>query len=422
MSRAVLEPRAFRTWSRAGRMMAAAAVTLAAALAANSSADAKARHRHQLPRHTARAVIPAPKLDPLLPSRAEILAADPEVLARLGHHLIVGYEAFSTVRELVEKKAIAGIFITDHNVRGRSASEIKASIDQLQDIRKAQGMPPLIVAADQEGGVVSRLSPPLKFQSALALHLRDAKSDGEREAIVRAYASLQASELKRIGVTMNFAPVVDLNLKSTDRDDGETRLSERALSADPDRVARIAGWYCDELSLAGILCTLKHFPGLGRVGNDTHLKAGEIKATESQLRVRDWVPYTKLMARPNVATMLAHVRLREVDADTPASYSERVISGLLRDAWHYDGILVTDDFSMGAVTYSSTGPGPAAVKALNAGADYILVSFSDRDLNAVLIGLIVADAQGSIDHAILERSKTRTAGILTRSRTFATSQ
>lgn len=417
------------------RIFAALAATGLAAffLAAHLPADAKARHHHKAihkaahkvahkaaPKKPAPGAVPSAAPQQVIPSRAELLASDPAILERIGRHLVAGYELHSTVKALVEKKAIAGIFISDHNVRRRSVAEIKADIDQLQDIRKAQGLPPLIVAADQEGGSVSRLSPPLKYQQGLGRKLAAAASDLEREAIVRGYASLQASELRRIGVNMNFAPVVDLNLKSTRRNDGETRLSERAFSPDPDVVAKIAGWYCDELATAGLMCTLKHFPGLGRVGNDTHKSMGEIKAAESQLRVRDWVPYTRLMSRPNVATMLAHVRLREVDKDTPASYSDRVIGGILRDGWKHDGILITDDFSMGAVVRSKTGIGPAAVKALNAGADFILVSFSDKDLNAVLVRLIAADADGQLDHKMMEKSVVRSDRILDQTRQFAT--
>ncbi len=80
----------------------------------------------------------------------------------------------------------------------------------------------------------------------------------------------------------------------------------------------------------------------------------------------DWVPFRDLMGRPHIVTMLAHVRLRELDATTPASFSAPVIDGLIRSDWKHDGLLITDDFSMGAVTRSKEGVGAAAVSALNA--------------------------------------------------------
>jgi beta-N-acetylhexosaminidase len=95
--------------------------------------------------------------------------------------------------------------------------------------------------------------------------------------------------------------------------------------------------------------------------------------------------------------MLAHVRLRELDAIKPASFSTAVIDGLIRTEWKHDGLLITDDFSMGAVTRSKEGIGGAAVAALKAGADLILVSFSDKHLNTVLSALIDADKTGGLD-------------------------
>jgi beta-N-acetylhexosaminidase len=313
------------------------------------------------------------------------------------------------VKALVEKKAIAGIFITDHNVRRRKVPDIRAEIDALQAIRKSQGLPPLIIAADQEGGAVSRLTPPLARQPGLAKVLSSVKPREDPKPAVVAYARKQATELKRIGVNLNFAPVVDLKIDPKRRSDGETQLRFRALSSDPKTVSNAAGWYCDTLAEEGVFCTIKHFPGLGRVALDTHRHAGDIKAPLVELKGADWVPFRDLMGKPHVVTMLAHVRLRELDRETPSSFSAPVINGLIRTEWDHKGLLITDDFSMGAVTRAKEGIGGAAVKALNAGADLVLVSFSDKHLNTVMTALIDAEKKGNIDRdvraASLERMK-----------------
>ena len=356
---------------------------------------------------------PAPPVAPLkLLSRDEILNSDPGRLERIGRHVIVGFHSFSDIKALVEKRAIAGIFITDHNVQGRSAASVKAEIDSLQAIRAEQAMPPLVVAADQEGGSVSRLSPPLKKQMSLGRLLSDLPHDEERRKAVEAYAETQASELKRIGVTLNFAPVVDLKLNPSNRDDGETRLRLRAIAADPYLVAKVAGWYCDKIAEAGIMCTLKHFPGLGRVQRDTHAAAGEISATGGELELNDWVPFRRVMSKPNTAMMLGHVRVSAVDKSTPASFSKPLISDLIRGQWHYDGLLITDDFCMGAVTRSKDGIGAAAVKSLDAGADLILVSFVEREFDTVMSALIAADADSALDAAVASSSRQRLERII----------
>jgi beta-N-acetylhexosaminidase len=345
-------------------------------------------------------------------SRAEIFMTDPGRLERVGRHLIVGFHSFSEVKALVEKRAIAGIFITDHNVRNRPARDIKSDIEALQAIRVEQGLPHLIVAADQEGGAVSRLSPPLKKQMSLGRLLAGLTHDDERRKAVEDYAGTQAEELKRMGVTLNFAPVVDLKLNPSNRDDGETRLRLRAIAADPYLVAKVAGWYCDKVAASGIMCTLKHFPGLGRVARDTHVASGEISATAGQLELNDWVPFRNVMSKPNAAMMLGHVRVNIIDKTTPASFSRPVIHDLIRDQWAYDGLLITDDFSMGAVTGSKGGIGAAALKSIDSGVDLVLVSFTEKHLDEVMSTLIAADAESSIDRAVTGASNDRIARIV----------
>lgn len=343
---------------------------------------------------------------PLL-SRAEILASDPGRLERVGRHIIIGYHSFTDVKALVEKRAIGGIFITDHNVRRRSAGDVKGDIDGLQAIRRQQGLSPLVIAADQEGGTVSRLSPPLKRQPTLASVLSKLVHDTDRKAAVEEYARKQAGELTRIGVTLNFAPVVDLKLELPGRNDGETRLRWRAISADPYTVAKVAGWYCDALADLNLMCTLKHFPGLGRVTRDTHVSMAEVTASEGVLELNDWVPFRRVMSKPNAVTMLGHVRVGVIDRETPASYSSPVIKTLMRENWNYDGLIVTDDFSMGAIMKSRSGAGGAAVKSLNAGTDFVLVSYSEKDLDQIMSTLIAADAAGELDKTAREKSRAR---------------
>jgi len=340
-----------------------------------------------------------PKRPLKLLTRAEILASNPERLERLGRRIIVGFQRFDEVRPLVEKRAIAGIFITDHNVRGRKADDVAKDIQSLQDIRKAQGLPRLIVAADQEGGYVSRLSPPLKQQPSLGALIANLKTDEEREKSVRAYAEAQAQGLERLGVTMNFGPVVDLRLGSSRRNDGETQLFWRAIDSNPYLVAKVAGWYCDSLVKFDIICTLKHFPGLGRVARDTHVVTGEISATTAQLELSDWLPFRRLMGKPGIATMIGHVRVTAADKDTPASYSGEVINGFIRARTDGDVLLITDDLGMGAVTRSKDGLGGAAVKAVNAGVDLLLLSDAAQYYDTVASALIEADSNNEIDQA-----------------------
>jgi beta-N-acetylhexosaminidase len=376
-------------------------------------------HKRHSPRYHARnktrrakLAVKAEPAQPALPQRPqklltrdEILSSDPQRLERLGGRIVVGFDSFSQVKPLVEKKAIAGIFITDHNVRGQKIQDVAKDIDDLQMIRRQQGLPRLIVAADQEGGYVSRLSPPLKWQPTLGMIIAKLKTDSDREKAVRQYAETQARELERLGITMNFGPVVDLRLGKPNRNDGETRIYWRAIDDDPYLVAKVAGWYCDTLTKFNIICTLKHFPGLGRVTRDTHVTSADISAGSSQLELTDWVPFRRVMTEPGVATMLGHVRLDSIDSTTPASFSDIVINKVVRPRFENDGLLITDDFSMGAVTKSRDGLGGAAVKALDAGVDLILLCSVDKSYDILMSALIEADQKGEI--SIARENETR---------------
>jgi len=341
--------------------------------------------------------------------RHQVLEADPARLERLGRHLIVGYQNLAEVRALVRRRAIAGVFLTTRNVRGKSIVEIQQEIRSLQSMRQKQGLQRLWIATDQEGGTVSRLSPPLTRLPPLAEIVGSHPDVARQEQAVRDYAATQAKELAALGVNLNFAPVVDLNHEVMNPNDRFTRVSKRAISRDPAVVAQVAGWYCAAQEEAGVHCTLKHFPGLGRVFEDTHLAHATLETSVSELTQNDWVPFHELMSRTRAFTMLGHVRLNAVDSERPVSFSRPVISGILRGDWKQDGVLITDDFSMSAVYRSSAGIDNASIHALNAGVDLILVSWDCDQYYRVMYALLKADEQGRLEKEALQRSDKRLA-------------
>jgi beta-N-acetylhexosaminidase len=339
--------------------------------------------------------------------RSEVLRADPVRLERLGRHLIVGYRNEAWLRELIERKAVAGVFITGHNVRGKDADTIRRDIAAMQAVRARQGLPPLLIATDQEGGGVSRMSPPLPRPATLGDIVRSQPDEAERRSAVRTYAADVGRALAGLGINLNFAPVIDLDHGVVNPNDRYTRIGTRAISSDPEVVADVAGEYCRGLEQQGVHCTLKHFPGLGRVFEDTHFENATLSTPADELAKSDWVPFRQLMQQKTAFTMLAHARLAALDRDRPASFSPAVVSGLLRRDWQYDGILVTDDFSMGAVYRSDGRLGAAGVSALNAGIDLILISYDPDQVFPVLHALLRANASGALAQDALEVSSRR---------------
>jgi beta-N-acetylhexosaminidase len=339
-------------------------------------------------------------------TRWQVLNAAPERLERLGRHLIVGYRQLDDVETLARRKAIAGMFVATRNVRGKTVAEIKRSIDALQAIRREQSLAPLWIATDQEGGSVSRLSPPLSRLPAISELVARHPDMAERRTAVDEFAMTQGRELSGIGINLNLAPVVDLNHRIVNPADRFTRIYERAISADPNVVVDVAEHYCAALQQSGVRCTLKHFPGLGRVYADTHVESADLDTPISALAGTDWIPFRALMRHGNAFTMLGHARLTAVDRARPVSFSQPVIA-MLRGEWRYDGVLITDDFSMGAVYGSPEGIAGASVAALNAGVDLILVSYDADQYFPAMHALLEADRAGRLNRDALDRSTQR---------------
>ena len=342
--------------------------------------------------------------------RIQVLHADPATLEKLGRHFILGFRDLAEVRELVRLRAIAGVFLSAGNVRGKSIVQVRDEIESLQSERKAQGLPPLWIATDLEGGVVQRLSPPLTRLPALSDIVERHPDVEQRKQAVLQFAATQGRELADLGVNLNFAPVVDLDHGIVNPKDRFTRISLRAISSDPAVVAQVAGWYCAGLEEAGVRCTLKHFPGLGRVFEDTHLQHASLTTSVNELANTDWAPFRALLRQTRAFTMLGHVRLTAIDKDRPVSISPSVIAGMLRGEWQHDGVLITDNFSMAAVYRSSGGMENGSIAAVNAGVDLILISYDPDQYYRVMHALIKADQQSRLDPEALQRSDRRLAG------------
>jgi beta-N-acetylhexosaminidase len=324
----------------------------------------------------------------------------------LGRHFVVGYSSFDEVARLAEKGLISGVYITKHNVAdaGGTADAVRAEIAALQARRRAAGLPPLTVAADQEGGIVSHLSPPLKALPALST-----LTELPREVRARAafeFGRSHGSELLSLGVNQNFAPVLDLRPDAGRNPlDFHTLTGQRAISGDPAVVSEIALGYVRGLEASGVAATVKHFPGLGRVRTDTHNFAASLDTPRDVLEASDWRPFKDVLAGSNARLMIGHVNLTAIDPDRPASHSKPVVDGVIRKQWNYQGVIVTDDLVMGAIY--EHGVCTAVVEALNAGVDLLLVAYDGAQFYRVFACASDAAEAGKLDLSTLRDSEAR---------------
>jgi beta-N-acetylhexosaminidase len=333
-----------------------------------------------------------------------VLATEPALARTLGQHFVVGYTSFDEVALLAEKGLIGGVYVTKHNVAGRPIDAVNAELSALQDRRHAAGLPPLMVAADQEGGVVSHLSPMLSAMPALSTlaELPHVERVRKAEELGRA----QGREMAALGVNTNFAPVLDLRPETKQAGfDLNTLIERRAISGDPAVVADVALAYVHGLEASGVSATVKHFPGLGRVRSDTHLFSADLGTPRDVLEASDWRPFREVLAGSHARLMIGHVSLSAIDPGRPASHSKRIIDGIIRGQWHYDGVIITDDFVMGAIY--GHGVCTAVVEALNAGADLLLVAFDGAQFYRIFACATDAAALGTLDSAALRASEAR---------------
>ncbi|MBD2459960.1 glycoside hydrolase family 3 protein [Oscillatoria sp. FACHB-1407] len=336
-----------------------------------------------------------------------VMTANPSTLETLGQHFVVGYRDFDEIQTLVSKRAIGGVFITRRNIENKTKAEIQQDLATLQAMRRDQNLPPLWIATDQEGGIVSRLSPPLTQLPPLSSVITNTVSLEQQKNEVLRYASTQAQELSELGVNLNFAPVVDLNKGIVNPNDRYSQIYQRAISSEASVVQQVALWYCQTLEKYGVNCTLKHFPGLGGVFNDTHIEAAELNTSVNELAQADWLPFQSIIRQSNAFLMLGHVKLMAIDSQVPVSFSQPVITNIIRQDWQHDGVLITDDFCMQAVYGSQAGIENATVQALNASVDLVLISFDPDIYYTAMDSVLRAYSSNGLNVKVLEESDRR---------------
>lgn len=187
--------------------------------------------------------------------------------------------------------------------------------------------------------------------------------------------------------------------------DFHTLIGQRAISADPAEVAAVALPYVRGLEASGVGATVKHFPGLGRVHDDTHHFSADLDAPLDELEASDWRPFRDVLAGSKAQLMVGHVTLKAVDPDRPASHSRRVIDGIVRQKWGYDGVVITDDLVMGAIYQHNVCT--AVVEAINAGVDLLLVAYDGAQFYRIFACASAGLAGGKLDAAMLRASDAR---------------
>jgi beta-N-acetylhexosaminidase len=280
------------------------------------------------------------------------------------------------------------------------------SREQLKDLTsalKSYSKMPLLISVDQEGGMVSRLGPAAGYPERLSPEALGEKNDPAETA---KDAEETAQDLRESGINLNLAPVVDLNLNP----EGLIAKLGRSFGADPDLVYRHARVFIQAHRGKGVLTTLKHFPGKGSAGADTHFDLADVT---SSYRDQELIPFSRLI-KEGLAdlVMTSHLNHRGWDEKYPATLSPKVLGGMLRERMGYQGVIISDDLLMEAIVKQFTLE-EACVLAVQAGVDILLASNNSPEgddpnlFNRIFEALVKAGEQARISTARIELSYSR---------------
>lgn len=278
---------------------------------------------------------------------------------KVGQMIMVGFGSpsvapTSRIIEHIGQRNLGGVALFSPNIE--SFEQVDTLVQQLQTAAKT----PLLIAIDQEGGYVRRLGN--GFGLTLNYTPQDLGAINDLE-LTRQFATEMAELLAELGINLNLAPVVDLNTNPQNPVIG--RIG-RSFSADADVVSQHALAFIEAHHQAGVLCTLKHFPGHGSSAQDSHLGFVDVTNSWTPEELR---PYAQIIGAGQCdAVMTAHIFNASLDAELPATLSKAVLTDILRQQMGYDGIIITDDIQMAAIR-SFYDFETAVELAVNAGVD-----------------------------------------------------
>jgi beta-N-acetylhexosaminidase len=295
---------------------------------------------------------------------------------QIGQLLIAGFDGEQVpveLKALARDFGLGGVILFSRNIvePGQVAELCHEASRLTPDV-------PAWVSVDQEGGRVARLKAPFTEWPPMATLGRSGDV-----SLAERFAQAMASEMRAVGITLDFAPVLDVhtNVKNP-------VIGDRALAKQAADVARLGSAIIRVFQREGVAACGKHFPGHGDTTVDSHLELPVIEHPPERLREVEFLPFRAAIAAEVATIMTAHVLVPALDETRPATLSKRIVTGLLREELGYKGLILSDDLEMKALANDYPVP-EAAVLAIEAGCDGILICSSDYDTQAAALEAIV---------------------------------
>lgn len=325
----------------------------------------------------------------------------PTLAEKVGQLFVVGFEGFDPPAHILDWLAegrIGGVILFSRNVD--NPRQLANLTEQCHDAAKQ----PILIGIDQEGGAVARLRDDFT-ESPGAMALSAAK-DGEQHT--ERVSRVLADEMHALGINWTYAPVLDITYNI----DNPT-VGVRSAGADKMRVSQIASAAVRGFQAGGVAACGKHFPGLGNTAIDTHLALPTLDAPLEQLLENDLTPYRAVIETGIASIMTTHTIFSALDDTYPATLSPVIVRQLLRDTLQFDQVVVTDCLEMKAIA-DHYGEGEAAVLAVLAGIDILLISHTRSHQEAAYDAVLAAAESGRISEDVLDAAIARIQAMKTR--------
>lgn len=322
--------------------------------------------------------------------------ADMTLEEKIGQMLVTGFPD-GTMNEsflqLVHDVKVGNVILFRENQLNRSQLK-QLCTDVTEYIKNETGVAPFITS-DEEGGIVSRLPEDLgKMPSAMAF----SKMKSVQAAYESAY--LSGRQLKQLGINFNLAPVLDINNNVKN-----PVIGVRSYGQTPKEVWDYAGEAARGYMDAEIMCVGKHFPGHGDTDTDSHLALPVIKKSIDEMRTMELVPFQRAIDAGIPAVTIAHVVFEKEDS-LPATMSEKIVTGLLREQMHFDGLIISDCMEMNAIS-KTYGIEEGTIKAINAGIELIFISHFHDKVKTTAARILEAVKSGEIAEETIDRAVSK---------------
>jgi beta-N-acetylhexosaminidase len=306
---------------------------------------------------------------------------------------VSGYQLPPEQQQMIQQQHVGGALLFGSDIA------TGPQVQQLNSTMQHYAYYKLFIAIDQEGGsAVDRLA-------SIVGPTPGEPEIGQRDdpAFARSVGATTAQNLETYGFNLNLAPVVDIDEPTIDN----PGLAGRLYSSDPQVIARMANAYLQGLQADGkVIGTLKHFPGLGSSAINPDRGLPVVDRSQAQLDSHEFVPYRELIAQKQVrAIMVTHILLPQIDNTNPATLSQKVITGLLRDDLGFNGLIITDDLQR--VRDIQPDIGQAGLLSIEAGSDILIGPLFPQDVTAIITDVTTAISAGQLTKARIDQSVER---------------